>query len=215
MGSHWTDRRGQLLHHRARIRPIRKDGAKQPASAIPPLRQERTLALLAAALLPPARRLGRTLAQPADLPPVVELVLEDVKPLEVVVGREAFPERRLPLEPRVVSPAELGESLRTNLLEPASVVVQVVPPDLASRRPAPGRDRRPTPASPPGSSRGRRTWRPGTRPRRRPGGREARRWSCSRHRAGSRAAPPPGRRRRREWCAERRSSSTRGGRSAG
>src|SRR5215470_3873358 len=69
---------------------------------------------------------ARSGAQPADLSPMIDLVSEDVKPLEVVVDSLSVTERRLGLEPRVVEAPEFQKRRRADLFEPCEVVGEVV-----------------------------------------------------------------------------------------
>ena len=64
---------------------------------------------------------------------MVDFVTKHVKPLEVIVHLLPAAGGCPVLEPLVFAPAELGQRLRPNLLEPAHVVMQLVPSDLTSR----------------------------------------------------------------------------------
>src|SRR5579885_1570158 len=84
-------------------------------------------------VVPPLLPLRQALAQPADLAAVIELVLEHVKPLEVVVH---FPgtEGALLVEPCIVALGELIEREAADPLQSIDIVLQRL---AAQRRPRP------------------------------------------------------------------------------
>jgi hypothetical protein len=64
---------------------------------------------------------------------MVEFMPKDMKPLEVIVHPLPAPKGRMLFEPLVFSPAEFRQRLCTDLLQPAQVIVQLVPSDLTPR----------------------------------------------------------------------------------
>src|SRR5262252_7404829 len=72
-------------------------------------------------------------AQPANLSSMIDLVSEDVKPLEVVVDPLSVAKRRLSLEPHIIAAAKFQQRRRANLLEPCEVVREVVTSNLLPR----------------------------------------------------------------------------------
>ena len=63
---------------------------------------------------------------------MVDFMANDMKPLEVIVHSLPAPKRCLLFEPRVIAPAEFCECLRSHLLQPAQVMIQLVSSDLFS-----------------------------------------------------------------------------------
>src|SRR5205823_5460592 len=78
----------------------------------------------------------QTMPEPADLATVIQLVLEDVKPLEVIVHLNrlaAARELRRLVEPRVVAARQLVEGELTRRLEHADIVLERLPANLPTR----------------------------------------------------------------------------------
>ena len=72
-------------------------------------------------------------AQPANLPSMVNFMTKHMEPLEVIVHPLPATGGCPVLEPLVRAPGEFGERLSTHQLEPAHVIIQLVPFDLTSR----------------------------------------------------------------------------------
>lgn len=79
------------------------------------------------------QELRRQPPQRSYLASMVELVAQHVEPLEVVVDPATVPERRLLLEPLIVSSAEFSERHLSHAGKLADVVVQLEAFDLLAR----------------------------------------------------------------------------------
>ena len=64
---------------------------------------------------------------------MVEFMPNDMKPLEVIVHPLPAPKGRLLFEPLVLTLAEFRQRLCTDQLQPAQVIIQLVPSDLTPR----------------------------------------------------------------------------------
>ena len=65
---------------------------------------------------------------------MIDFMADDMKPLEVIVHALAIPKGRLLFEPAVIALAKFRKCLRTNLCQPAQVMIQRVSSDLISCR---------------------------------------------------------------------------------
>ncbi len=73
----------------------------------------------------------QALAKPADLAPMIYLVLEHVKPLEVIVCRLVGPKESLLVEPIVSTPGKFAQRFLPDVFQQPHVVVQGATSDLS------------------------------------------------------------------------------------